>query len=323
MFGGADPKIVNQVPSDIEIRGNYFLKPQAWRGSALVVKNLFELKIARRTLVEGNVFEYTWLAGQDYAINIKSVNQDGAAPWSVTEDLTFRYNIVRHAPSAIKFCAISCDGFPTVQGGRYLIQNNLFDDINSVAWGGSGNFLQTSGSVPDLVVNHNTVIHNGSAYNTGGGSSTGFVFTDNIVQRGPFGFKGPGLGEGNPTLNAIFPGFTFAKNIIVGGSASSPLNTSYAAHAFGKSIVSGVSGASARSYPANNFFPISFDQIGFESLSGGDYRLAGESPYRGAGTDGKDIGADIAAVNAATACSVSGQCKLPSLANKAGTVRRN
>jgi hypothetical protein len=31
MFGGADPKIPNLVPSDIEIRGNHVFKPLSWK----------------------------------------------------------------------------------------------------------------------------------------------------------------------------------------------------------------------------------------------------------------------------------------------------
>lgn len=36
LFGGADPKIANLVPSDIEIRGNYLTKKLAWRSPVLV-----------------------------------------------------------------------------------------------------------------------------------------------------------------------------------------------------------------------------------------------------------------------------------------------
>jgi hypothetical protein len=53
MFGGGDPAIPNLVPSDIEIRRNYFSKPLSWRvgdpsytGVTWLVKNLLELKNA-------------------------------------------------------------------------------------------------------------------------------------------------------------------------------------------------------------------------------------------------------------------------------------
>jgi hypothetical protein len=55
MFGGADPRIQGLVPSDITIRRNHFYKPTSWKG-VWTVKNLFELKCARRLLIEGYVF---------------------------------------------------------------------------------------------------------------------------------------------------------------------------------------------------------------------------------------------------------------------------
>ncbi len=285
MFGGADPSIAGLTPADIEIRGNRFTKQVAWRPMAWTVKNLLELKNARRILVEGNVFEYDWEAAQSFAINIKSSNQDGTAPWSVTSDFTFRHNIVVHGPSAIKFCGRACDGAPTAQGRAFLVQNNLFHDIRSAAWGGAGVFLQTIQVTPDLTVNHNTVIHDGATFNggdEGAGGNTGFQFTDNIAQRGAFGFRGTSAGEGIDTLETYFPGSVFARNALAGASA-------------------GV-------YPADNYFPAAFANLGFADLALGDYRLAAGSPYRNAASDGRDIGADIDAVNAATACALNGQC---------------
>ena len=202
----------------------------------------------------------------------------------MTADFTFRHNIVRHGPSAIKFCGINCDN-NTGQGRGYLVQNNLFYDINSVTWGGAGTFLQTINATPDLVVNHNTVIHDGSTFSGGQGgegSNTGFQFTDNIVQGGPFGFQGTSTGQGIPTLDRFFPGYVFSRNVIAG--------------------------APSASYPPNNFFPAAYANVGFVDFAAGDYRLAASSPYKNAASDGKDVGADIVAVNAATACALNGQC---------------
>ena len=60
IFGGADPKVPELVPSDIIVRGNLFHKPLEWRWRTYptkwVVKNLFELKNARRVLVDNNTF---------------------------------------------------------------------------------------------------------------------------------------------------------------------------------------------------------------------------------------------------------------------------
>ena len=283
MFGGSDPRIAGLVPSDIEIRGNYVSKPVAWRTQNWTIKNLFELKNARRVLLDGNIFDTAWASSQDFAINIKSANEGGKAPWSVTEDFTMRNNIVRHVPSAIKICGLSCDGATTAQGRRFLVQNNLFDDVRSATWGGTGTFLQTGNPVPDLVIDHNTVIHDGSTFSGGdGGSNTGFQFTNNIVQRGPYGFKGSGAGDGKGTLNTYFPGFVFTNNLLAGATPSS--------------------------YPADNFFPASYASAGFVDLAKGDYHLGAASPFRNVASDGRDPGADIDALNAATACAQGGQC---------------
>src|SRR5207245_3882155 len=84
IFGGADPSVNNLVPSDIEIRGNYFFKPTSWQNSSWTVKNLFELKNGQRVLVDGNIFEYNWTQAQDgYSIVFTTRNQYGCEPWYV------------------------------------------------------------------------------------------------------------------------------------------------------------------------------------------------------------------------------------------------
>jgi hypothetical protein len=41
--------------------------------------------------------------------------------------------------------------------------------------------------------------------------------------------------------------------------------------------------------------------MNYNAGSGGNYLLQSGSPYKGAGTDGKDLGANVAGVNAAIA----------------------
>ena len=98
MFGGADPKIIGLVPSDIEFRRNHCFKPLSWNpldpsyaGRHWTVKNIFELKNARRVLVEGNMLENNWADGQSgAAVLFTPRNQEGTAPWSAVQDVTFR-----------------------------------------------------------------------------------------------------------------------------------------------------------------------------------------------------------------------------------------
>ena len=102
ILGGTDPAIVNLVPSDVIIRRNLLSKPREWRGMRWSVKNLLELKNARRVLVESNVLEYNWQAGQSgFAIVLTPRNSGGSAPWATVEDVVFRSNVVRHVAAAV------------------------------------------------------------------------------------------------------------------------------------------------------------------------------------------------------------------------------
>jgi len=98
ILGGSDPAIPGLVAADVVFRRNHLSKPAAWRSERWQVKNLFELKNARRVLVEGNVMEYVWQEAQvGYAILLTPRNQDGRAPWVTVEDVTIRRNLVRYA----------------------------------------------------------------------------------------------------------------------------------------------------------------------------------------------------------------------------------
>ena len=219
MFGGSDPSIPGLVPSDITIRRNYFTKPLEWRGQRWQVKNAFELKNARRVLVEGNVFEHVWVAAQvGYAILFSTRNQDGRSPWTVVEDVTFRYNVIRHAANAINISGYD-DNHPSAQGQRYRISHNLVYDIDGGTWGGKGNFLQIGNQPREVVVEHNTVQHTGNVlavYGKRDGAPAmieGFLFRDNLMRHNRYGVKGDSLGVGSASLDAYFSGFTFERNV--------------------------------------------------------------------------------------------------------------
>ena len=57
-------------------------------------------------------------------------------------------------------------------------------------------------------------------------------------------------------------------------------------------------------WPAGNHFPASDSSVEFVNYkngNGGNYALSPSSPYKNAGSDGKDLGADIGAIQAAIA----------------------
>ncbi len=273
MFGGADPSISNLVPSDIDIRRNHFAKPLSWKvdapayeGKPWSVKNLFELKNARRVLIEGNLFERNWVHAQNgFAILFTVRNENGAAPWSVVEDVTFRNNIVRQTASGINILGRD-DIHPSQQTKRIVIKNNLFEDVGGAAWGGGGRLFQLLRGTADVAIEHNSGFQTENIIWAEGEPHTGFVFRNNMAPHNAYGIIGNGTSPGKHTLDTHFPGGVVTGNVIIG--------------------------AKSALYPPRNFFPSSIADVGFIDPRG-DYRLSNSSRYKHAGTDGKDVGADL------------------------------
>jgi hypothetical protein len=118
------------------------------------------------------------------------------------------------------------------------------------------------------VIEHNTAFHTGSIISADMEPSPGLVFRDNIVEHNAYGVFGSGLGSGLPALEHYFPGFVFKRNVVVANPEP-------------------------RRYPADNFSPPSIQGVGFVDYAHGDYRLGAGSPFRGAASNGTDVGADV------------------------------
>src|SRR5262245_532786 len=288
LFGGADPAIANLVPSDIEVRGNYLFKPVSWKqgsatyaGTPWTIKNIFELKNAQRVLVDGNVMEYNWPQAQNgFSVLFTVRNQGGLAPWSIVADVTFTHNILRHVATAVNVLGQD-DVHPSQQTNRLLVQNNLFDDVNSSVWGGSGRLFQLLGGAANLTIDHNTAFHTGDFVTASGQAVVGFTYTNNIAPNNKYGLGGDSCyGQPLMCISKFFPASVIAGNVIVGGSRTL--------------------------YPVGNFFPATLADVGFVSLTAGNYQLASTSLFRNAALDGKDPGVDWNALVAATAGSASG-----------------
>jgi hypothetical protein len=274
LFGGSDPSIPDLVPSDITFRRNHVVKPLAWKGSKWSVKNLFELKNARRVVAEGNLFENNWGDAQvGFAIVFTPRNQDGHAPWCRVEDVAFRSNVVRHTASAVNI--LGTDDLHASQPLKGVhVVNNLFDDVDGKTWNGAGLFFQLGSGGSDVVVDHNTAFNAGSAASLYGTPTRGVAFTNNLMDGGKYGLHGDAKASGNDSIAAFWPGAAVRCNMI--------------------------SGVQTKSYPADNFYPASIDDAGFLDRAGGMYRLRADSPYVRRGTDGKDVGVDFDALAAAT-----------------------
>jgi hypothetical protein len=270
LFGGADPSIPNLVPSDATITGNTLSHPLAWRGDKWQVKNLLELKNARRITISGNLLEYNWPAAQSgWAVLFTVRNQDGRCPWCTVDHVVFERNIVRHSAMGVSILGVD-NNQPSAQTQSIVIRNNLFFDIDNEHWGGNGYFLLITGGPRDIVIDHNTIIQD-HAYGIAqveGPPVLGFEFTNNVVRHNAYGIIGASRSPGLDTISAFFPASNIEGNVIADGDASR--------------------------YPRRNRFPSSAEfRAEFVSYDTGDYRLKPTSSWRSAGTDGLPLGADL------------------------------
>jgi hypothetical protein len=262
-------------------------------GDRWQVKNLFELKNARHSLIEFNVFENNWLNAQKgYAILFTPRNQDGACTWCIVEDVTFQYNLVRNVAGAISVMGYDS---PNISGqtNNVKIRHNLFYGITG-GLGGTGWFLLIGDEPRDVVVDHNTIAHDGTTavYAYGGTATvpraiTGFRFTNNALRHNLYGINAASSSSGNAALAAYFPGSIVQKNWFQGGVASR--------------------------YPTGNLFSGTF-AAAFMNTALGDYRVSVNSVLIGAGTDGANIGADISAVTAGIA--LAGGSTVPNMLSR-------
>jgi len=268
LFGGADPSISNLVPSNIEIRRNYLFKPLRWKmsdpsyaGIHWSVKNLLEIKMGRNIIIDGNVMENSWGDAQiGYAVLFTVRNQNGTAPWATIENVSFTNNTVKNSEQG--FQLLGQDNLNISQQATGLqITNNLFTGIL--------NRFLTMTAYTNVTMTHNTHFQGGNIMSLYGVPSANFVYTDNITNRDPngYGIFGDGVGEGNTALTTYVPAAITQKNLIA--AVYVPI------------------------YPVTNFYPTSITGV-LDS----NYQVV-NSTYKSAGTDGKDLGCDINALNTA------------------------
>jgi hypothetical protein len=234
IFGGADPTILNLVPSDIMINGNTFMKPLTWRGQSWQVKNLLELKNAQRVTITGNTFANVWSDAQvGFAVQFTVRNQDGTCRWCVIKDLIFSHNIITHAAGGINILSTD-DSKPSRIASNFNITNNNFSDIDPIAWNnpitgtpGVGRLLQILGGGSNYEIGHNTLIGSnlGTLLTLGG---TGIVnllnIHDNVFSEGQYGIIGDNTGQGRLAFNVFSPEAIFTNNAIIQGVPGTNIN---------------------------------------------------------------------------------------------------
>lgn len=312
MFGGGPG---SSTPSDIEIRHNHFFKPLRWKpgqpdfigsysGDPYLVKNLFELKNAQRVLLEGNVLDNSWggFSQAGFAILLLPANQGGKCPACQVSDVTIRYNKISHVGGVFDVAtAVSRkEGAVSAGGERFSIHDLLVDDIQAEAYKGFGVFAVLVSNTPplhDIRIDHVTAFppHTLISVLSTNGKIENVAVTNNIFTAGIRQIVSAGGGRENctlprdPPVDALrncFSGYTFRRNLIIGARKTWPA---------GNILVSDSAAAGL---------------LDFRDGVGGDYRLcraAGEnscresSPAIAAGTDGKNLGADIEKIQSETA----------------------
>ena len=95
------------------------------------VKNLIEFKNAKDVVVEGNIIENNWAAGQQgYSIVFTPRNQSNTAPWSVVRNIVIQNNVIRHVAAA--FNILGYDDIHTSQQTQDItVRNNLMYDVST------------------------------------------------------------------------------------------------------------------------------------------------------------------------------------------------
>jgi hypothetical protein len=251
-------------------------KPLAWRAERWLTKNGFELKNARRVLVEGNVIEHVWAGGQNgFAVLFTVRNQNGRSPWSVVEDVTFRFNIIRHAGGGINVLGYD-DSQSSRQTSRLRISDNLVYGIDRDLWGGTGAFVQLGVMPRDIYIERNTVFHDGTALSVYGDRRgdriEGLVFRDNVQKHNTYGVKGDGTNSGHPTFARYMPGAIFERNVLAGGPAGQ--------------------------YPPGNYFPsVAEFEAQFIDPAGHNFEFVPGSMFRSAGANGGPLGASLVEID--------------------------
>lgn len=290
MFGGAKNTAECMVPSDIEIRGNHIYKDPAWAKlkypNNWAVKNLFEIKTARRVLLEGNVFENCWADAQvGFAFVLKSSAPDQGQPWDTTSDITIRRNRIINSLNGIGIGRWSSSG-PVAKGApptsRILVENNVFERFGSrsdfAGTGLGGMMFQIGGA--DLTIRHNTAWCDYNMLSLPSAVDR-LVFVDNLMTAGSYSVKADGRSVGwNPAVgthllgNCVMSGNTIIREGDARARQTDP-----------------------KAFPPGNLWFDSFQAAGADPAS---CWLLDRSPASGKASDGGDPGADVGAVTAAT-----------------------
>jgi hypothetical protein len=290
------PSVTGTSLTDLGAAGTSASQP-ADVGRRWVIKNLFEVKHGQRMIVDSNIMEHCWQAGQDgYAVLFTPRNSTKATaeltnPWVVVQDILFTNNIVRRSAAGIQIMGKDYSNPPVSSQitRRLKFKDNLFEEIGG-SWGGTGRIVMItegvvgSSSPVDVTFDHNTMgFSNGNSLISVSDADSvipSFTFRNNIGYCGQYGVKAGSQGE-LALQQAFTSSLIFTHNLLVGCSASQ-----------------------YDSYPTNRVTAtpgsVGFTAYSTDGASSNNYKLGSASAYRGIASDGQDPGANITGLNSAT-----------------------
>jgi len=315
LFGGGPSE---NSPTDLEIRRNHLFRPMIWKegepgytpsasGRPFIVKNNLELKSGVRVLFEANLLENSWggFSQTGFSILLTPVSQASQCPKCRVTDITMRYIRIRNVAGvlviATPLAMESKGGGSAADGGRISVHDLIAENVHEKDYKGGGAFLKYASAkvaVHDVQIDHVTSIGPGPllAILSRGDKMPNFSLINSVLAVGgirpPVNSAGPGsCSEKQPSvqaaLNACFSNYKFDHNLI---------------------SVERISGG----WPPENTIVASPEDLGVHDLKDGissDPRLCHEkgpgchkrSPGVAAASDGRDLGADVDAVEAAIA----------------------
>lgn len=310
-------------------------------GTIWPVKNNFESKQGDGAapmgpiLVEGNVIDRAWCCSQNNIVSIK-VNNQNAKDVSVTiRNWTFRNNWIRHGNRALALtCTTTGNASPQSPSGpmtNVTITNNLWTDMSSawvntsgtvnnsailVSTGSYANEVGSKGCV-GITMTHNTFLYdsndmNGPLWfnlNTSTDKMVDFVLRDNIMARDCI--TTTCINNGNRTIKTFAPN-NLGNNAPVASWTGAVTGSSVASY---NAFPDGTSTQYTSGTFPNALFPtdaaVKATHLANYSACLLDLDISGcalldTSSLHNAGSDGTDIGANIAAIKAFTDAAVGG-----------------
>ncbi|MEO7963667.1 MAG: Ig-like domain-containing protein, partial [Gemmatimonadaceae bacterium] len=220
MFGGADPAIGGLIPSDIEIRRNYIWTPKNW-AVTWTKKNLFELKNARRVLVEGNVLDGSWADAQvGFGFMLYSTNQSGGCNWCRVTDVMIRGNMLKNVA-----------GGYNISGGQTAVDTLtrrialIANVVDSVKYANNNILLQVLSNTNDLTVDSLVAVGGGGVIKEflvldPNPAATNFTFRNAVVEHGQYGLFSSFFAIGEASLGTIKGTKNYNNVSIIGASRS-------------------------------------------------------------------------------------------------------